>query len=275
MGKLSFKGEPKTKKRKVSAVTEPNEKSVITSKDDEQKEGWMDMPSTYDAIGPLYIINEASQPPTCLAVNVTINQRVHPHALTDSDLHTAEPKDISHVWVCTRIPDSDDKVTLRTSNGRFLAVDEVGVISADREARGLQEEWTLEAAGPEGSGQAAFKGAYGKYLSFDEVAGGKLEIRGDSDTLDAQETLLIRMQAEYRYKRGMLDDKKPRKDGLTVIKDVKGAENSNIMKYQARGAGRLVGTDMSKKELRQARDEGTLHETMLDKRMKIKSDRYC
>lgn len=50
------------------------------------------------------------------------------------------------------------------------------------------------------------------------------------------------------------------------------------MKHQARGGGRFVGADAigkSKRELKRAREQGNLNETMLDRRVKLKSDRYC
>lgn len=71
-----------------------------------------------------------------------------------------------HVWVCTRVQDSADKVTLRASTGRYLAADESGIISADREARGELEEWTLEPA----KGGYALRTRFGTYVGVDEGA---------------------------------------------------------------------------------------------------------
>jgi protein FRG1 len=150
-------------------------------------------------------------------------------AFTVAEEVNLEPSDVNHVWVCTRLPESDTKVTLRSSNGRFLSVDSVGRVSADREARGEQEEWEIvEAPG----GNFAFKGVYGKYLGLDEVAGGKLELRGDSETIDAQETWTVRMQGKFlkeqREKNSQANRKKGAPEGLTIVGNVRSAEEENM-----------------------------------------------
>jgi protein FRG1 len=141
-----------------------------------------------------------------------------------------EPSDVNHVWVCTRLPESESKVTLRSSNGRFLAVDSVGRVSADREARGFQEEWEIVEAPGAGF---AFKGAYDKYLGVDEVAGGKLELRGDSETIDAQETWTVRLQAKFLKEQRDKNSEAKRSavretEGLAIISDIKSAEEENM-----------------------------------------------
>ncbi|GAA5948500.1 hypothetical protein JCM21900_002730 [Sporobolomyces salmonicolor] len=193
--------------------------------------------------------------------------------------HT-EPTDVYHVWVCTRIPDTNDKVTFRSGSGKFLAADELGAVTAEREARGPQEEWTLEAASDGGHGAFVLKSLYGKYLSADVVAGGKVELRADEETEGETERWRIHMQGEFVAKaKKQFNERngiKTRPDhGLTVVKDLAGAEESNIRKYQARGGGEFVGSAEDIRELKRARKEGKLAEAMLDRRAKLKSDRYC
>ncbi|GAA5905368.1 hypothetical protein JCM5296_003697 [Sporobolomyces johnsonii] len=193
--------------------------------------------------------------------------------------HT-EPTDVYHVWVCTRIPDTNDKVTLRSGSGKFLAADELGAVTAEREARGPQEEWTLEAASTGGKGAFVLKSLYGKYLSVDVVAGGKVELRADEEHEGETERWRIYMQGEFVAKaKKQFNERngiKTRPDnGLTFVGDLAGAEASNIRKYQARGGGEFVGSAEDIRELKRARKEGKLAEAMLDRRAKLKSDRYC
>ncbi|GAA5978519.1 hypothetical protein JCM10908_004386 [Rhodotorula pacifica] len=204
--------------------------------------------------------------------------------LQENDAENPEPSDVHHVWVCARIPDTNDKVTFRSGSGRFLASDELGRVSADREARGMQEEWTLEPVEGEGqpkSGRMVIKSAYGKYLSVDVVAGGKVELRADETKEGPTERWKIMMQGEFVVKaKKQYNERngiKTKPDaGYTVVTDLAGAEVAAISKYHhhARGAD-AVGTAEDVRALKKARKEGKLAEAMLDRRMKLKSDRYC
>ena len=66
----------------------------------------------------------------------------------------------------------------------------------------MQEEWTLEpVAGVDpASGRMVIKNAYGKYLSVDVVAGGKVELRADETKEGATERWKIMMQGEFVVK---------------------------------------------------------------------------
>ena len=198
-----FKGEPKKKKRKhADIVAGPSAEGGSTSTADEAD--WISIPSPLHAHGPCYILSlptEHIQAVTCLAVNPSLN-RIFPHVFQENvtAADTAEPTDIHHVFVCTRIPEAEEKFTLRSSMNKFLAIDEHGAVSADREARGMQEEFSLEDAGThQGVPTFAIKSVmYGKYLSIDEVAGGKLEYRGDAEKVGPEERFQVRMQSKFK-----------------------------------------------------------------------------
>lgn len=150
------------------------------------------------------------------------------------------PSDVHHVWVCTRVQDSDDKITLRAANGKFLAADRLGFVSADREARGALEEWTIQPARDDGARPGAFalQSSYGRYLSADAVAGGKVELRADEEERSEGERWTIWMQAEFIRKaraqqseRGgsLIKRSKPEKDdGLTVVQDYEAFERDSM-----------------------------------------------
>ena len=214
-----------------------------------------------------------------------------------------EPSDVHHVWVCARVLDSNDNVTLRSGAGRFLASDELGRVSAEREARGMQEEWTLEAV--EGArDRMSIRSAYGKYLSVDVVAGGKVELRADEDKEGETERWRIMMQGEFVVKaKQQFNERngiKTKPDaGYTVVTDLAGAEvdamcvlsflflaraarqtrtDSHLSLSPARskrfhrhGQGSSsVGTADDVRNLKKARKEGRLAEAMLDRRAKLK-----
>jgi protein FRG1 len=108
----------------------------------------------------------------------------------------------------------------------------------------------------------AFMNIYEKYLGIDEVAGGQLTLRGDSDTVGFQERFYVKIQNKYkqeaheeeRKKGGGLDqpsmDEKSTKwvfDPCPLSSLVSSCHSSAI--YQAWGAGRSIVSDGYKKEV--------------------------
>ncbi|KAG0142355.1 hypothetical protein CROQUDRAFT_67349 [Cronartium quercuum f. sp. fusiforme G11] len=308
--KLMFKGEKREKKHKKRRHQEIEDSSRVT---DEQTDGWLNPPSPNHILGPLYpiCINPPGSKPCALAIfpnPVTPIAKVGPAVLSSEALETLEPDDVNHVMVCTRIVDSDTMVTLRVANGRYLATDELGEVTAEREARGVQEEWAFEpilttsdetepststSTNPP-TDQEVLDGvfairsvAYNKYVSVEEIAGGKLAIRCDSVTsADSSCQFLIRMQAtelikakkrlaDERAKKGLLLAQSSADTGITLLKPGQTIADLEANAIQARGAGRLITSTESKSSLKKARKEGRLAEELLDRRAKLKSDRYA
>ena len=191
-----------------------------------------------DFCGPLFITSKSSLShhgePLALSAN-PINYKVYPYVLAaDMTAETGEPTQIDSIWRCARVPESENKITLKSAQDRYLACDQVGVVSADREARGAEEEFILISK-QESHGKGAYaiqSAAWNKYMAVDEVAGGKLELRCDSDTIGDEEVWYIKMQAEYL---GTMEEERKRKerkevpdDGLVIIGGLKGAENANM-----------------------------------------------
>jgi len=90
-------------------------------------------------------------------------------------------------------------MNFRTPDGKFLSSDQHGLVAANREARGPQEEWNpiiLE------DGMVALQNIYDKYLAVDEVAGGALSLRADSDTIGFQEKFWLKVQHGHKKKAG-------------------------------------------------------------------------
>lgn len=211
--------------------------------------GWIPVPTSSLAFGPLYLTQRATAltPTLCLSLQPTTG-KIFPFPLPSSstlisDLDPEEleaivenddpaslgPQDVHHVWVCTRIQDTEDRVTFRSATGKYLAADEVGIVTAAREARGMQEEWTLEDS--ESAGSIVVKSAYGKYLSVDLIAGGKLELRADEEKEGDNERWSCWMQGEFllKAKKAKVDrsgiQAERKVDGLVIVGSMAGAEN--------------------------------------------------
>jgi hypothetical protein len=151
----------------------------------------------------------------------------------DMTAEEGEPTSIDAIWRCARVPESDDKITLKSSQDRYLACNQLGEISAEREARGAEEEFILEVLEDRGKGAYAIRSAaWGKYLGVDEVAGGKIELRCDSERIGDDEVWYCKMRAENLGKMEEERRRKTRKgvsdDGLVIIGNLKSLEATNM-----------------------------------------------
>ncbi|KAF9106008.1 hypothetical protein BGX29_010773 [Mortierella sp. GBA35] len=290
--KLSFKGETKIKKKKRKAEDNPEDDN-----NNDNAEGWVPVKSLSDLGGPLFL-TFSSDPPSCLIIDEKskVNMAILQAPSTDPDDDTtssrnvpvhfdiAEPTTVHQVLVATMIPDSD-RLTLKAYNGKYLSSDKFGIVTADTEAIGMQEEWTAIIKADEEEGGIAFQSHYGKFLSVDEVAavdagaragaggagvGGALtgfQIRADSETIGFCELFRAKIQARFRKKA-----KKAAGDVKIVTKDY---EFDQSRKFQTWNHGRVIVSNESVKELNKAKKEGRFSEALLDRREKLKSDRYC
>jgi protein FRG1 len=210
--KLTFKGEkPKKKKRKH------REEGVDDGDDGTDPQAWVQPDNATQVFGPTFILHPSS-PSICITYDST-RSRIMLHTVTPesgASLLSLSPTEVSQVWVVTRVAGSST-INLRTAEGKFLSCDAHGLVSADREARGPQEEWTpvvLE------GGMVAFMNVYEKYLSVDEVAGGSLSLRGDSEIVGFGERFWVKVQHEYKLKAGEEERKKEGVTGKRKIDEV-------------------------------------------------------
>lgn len=268
-GKLTFKGteKKKHKKKKDKKRKHHEEEEEIEN----PTEGWVDVETSDDLIGPIFIITNATDSISCLCSN-SENTKVSLTNLVDSDpsvptttttlpsIKDLKPMDVSQVFVIKRVIDSSS-YTLKSAYNRYIGSDKFGVVECEKEAVGVQEEWEviLKEDG------VAFKNAYDKFLTVDEQDGKKV-VRADSDTLGFHETFRVKCQAQ---------NKKKKKAKVAAEKSVYSQEIDNVKKYQSWGNGRLITPKQDSRDLKRAKKSGKMHEAMLDRREKLKSDSYC
>lgn len=274
--KLKFKGEKNKKKRKRHDDDIEEGRSTKRREDDKDPDTWVLPEQANEIRGPTFIFHPSDPSPISINFNSTTN-RIVIHLLDKTkgeDDSTAPalleqiPTDVAQVWVTTRVAGSPT-INLRTGTGegKFLSCDKHGLVSADRDARGPQEEWT-PVIFPDG--MVAFMNVYEKYLSVDEVAGGSLQLRGDSEEVGFRERFWVKIQ--NKFKKEAHEEERKRKE---VTAPPKIDESSTNRLYQTWGAGKIVLSKDDKNELKQARKEGRLAEALLDRRSKLKSDRFC
>jgi protein FRG1 len=217
--KLKFKGEKTKKKRKRDADDVGRASGSKRRDDDEDPETWVLPENPYEIRGPTFIIHPSNLSPVSVNFNSTAT-RIVLNALDKEKFEDGNeppklldriPTDVSQVWVTTRVAGSPT-INLRTGTGegKFLSCDAHGLVSADRDARGPQEEWTPVIL-PDG--MISFMNVYEKYLSVDEMAGGALQLRGDSDEVGFGERFWIKIQSKYKKE---ANEEEKKKDGQTA-----------------------------------------------------------
>ena len=217
--KLKFKGEKTKKKRKRDDGDEAGSSRRAgprgDGEDDKDPETWVLPENPNEIRGPTFIMHPSDPSPICVNFDSTRNKIVLYSLDKDIQSEDAEgppslldriPADVNQVWVTTRVAGSST-VNLRTGigEGKFLSCDMHGLVSADREARGPQEEWTPVIL-PDG--MIAFMNVYEKYLGVDEVAGGIMQLRGDSEEVGFNERFWIKIQNKYKKEAGEEEKKK-------------------------------------------------------------------
>ena len=210
--KLKFKGEKMKKKRKREEGDD-GEHTARRRKDDDARapESWVLPEDPLEICGPTFLVHPSDPSPLCVTYDAT-RRKVVLHTITkgedeeEIDLLDRTPTEVSQVWVTTRVAGSPT-INLRTGTGegKFLSCDKHGLVAADREARGPQEEWTPVIL-PDG--MVAFINVYEKYLSVDEVAGGALQLRGDSDMVGFRERFWVKVQHKYKQEAHAEEKKK-------------------------------------------------------------------
>lgn len=219
--KLKFKGE-KTKKKRKREHGDDGESSTRRHRkdeDDESAETWVLPEEANEIRGPTFIVHPSDISPISVTYDTTRGRIVlQPldKEKTEDDQESPKlldrvPTEVSQVWVVTRVAGSPT-INFRTGvgEGKFLSCDKHGIVSADREARGPQEEWT-PIVFPDG--MVAFQNIYEKYLAIDEVAGGQLALRGDSEEVGYSERFWVKIQSKYK-KEAHAEEK--RKEGMSL-----------------------------------------------------------
>jgi protein FRG1 len=229
--RLKFKGEHTKKKRKREGDDLSGSSTRRREDGDNDDESWVIPENPSEIRGPTFIIHPFDPTPICVNFDSARN-RIVLHSLnkdqgndqSELSLLDRTPTDTSQVWVTTRVAGSPT-INLRTGtgDGKFLSCDAHGLVSADKEARGPQEEWTPVLM-PDG--MVAFMNVYEKYLSVDEVAGGTLQLRGDSDEVGFGERFWIKIQ--NKYKKEATEEEKKKKEGNTGLPKIDEASSKLV-----------------------------------------------
>lgn len=257
---LLFKGDKKPKKRKAEALKDfqdrPEADHPIVNDSITDDDTWVAAEAPTDLLGPIVIVLPSSKP-SCIACDV--NGKVfasHIESILDDDPATVEPHDARQVWLANQIAGTDE-ISFKGHHGRYLSCDQIGQLSATREAISPEETFRCIPL-PDIQGSFSIQNAREKFIGLVEDSKGN-DVRGDAESIAFATTLKIRMQARF----------KPR---VKASREQKTKERVSRKELEETVGRRLEDGEVRK--LKKARMQGNYHEAILDVRVKGKHDKY-
>ncbi|GFQ66090.1 protein FRG1 [Trichonephila clavata] len=251
-GKLRLKGDKKSKnkvkhhekKRKLEVETEPAD-------DDATKHGgWWSVSVFKEISGPIAIEFQ----PHCYVKALDNGQFVlggpHPEG-TGPD-----PEEI-----LTAIRVSDTKIALKSGYNKYLRVGMDGRLYGRSDAIGSMEQWEPVFQDE----RIAILSALNCFISVDDET---TDIIAVAKTARDGEMLKIRSNVQKEKNN---DDDIPEEERGSL----KSCEINYVKKFQSFQDRKLKVNTEDRSLLKKAKYEGSLHEALLDRRSKMKSDKFC
>ncbi|CAO1632444.1 unnamed protein product [Sympodiomycopsis kandeliae] len=189
------------------------------------------------------------------------------------------PQDVNQVLVASRVLDSYDppRYTFRTIENRYIGSDKYGSVLCSSEAKGPQEEWSIHTV--PGKGILLQSTIHGGYLTLDEVAGGKKVLRVDQQesqeggpSANVDHAMIWTMKVQWKFRHESRKGERAREIGKGGL-----AGMDKRLKMQETASTSKSSYDDGKmdKALKRATKEGRRAEELLNRRSKMRSDKFC
>ncbi|KAL3085226.1 hypothetical protein niasHS_010295 [Heterodera schachtii] len=262
-GKLKLKGNKQLFKpenaKKIKKQTGTSSKQL--DEDREERGGWRRTEDEFDLKGGTDVAFECGDFSRCYLAALDTGK----FTLGTKHFKYGEPPNPEEILILIKSPD-DPKVSFKTGFGKYVGVNSEGSLVATADAIGPRERFLIIFQ----EGKSAIQSeSNGLFLSLEPNDDGNIYVC--SKTVKHSEIVNIRTNtdkegpADWRS----ADDKKKAADCETTY--IKMFQHSRVDLKN-----RMISYNVNdKKAVKSAQEEGNLHETLLDRRSKLKSDKYC
>lgn len=157
---------------------------------------------------------------------------------------------------------NDTKIFIKSGFGKYLRPEADGVVTGRSEAAGEKE--SFEPIWQEG--RMALLSSNHCFVSIDEEDDALVALR---KAVGANEVCIIRSNA---FRGEVISSSAPIEE---KIEDLDQVELNYVKKFQKFQDKKIKLCSEDKTDLKKAKETGKLHESLLDRRSKMKADRYC
>lgn len=167
--------------------------------------------------------------------------------------------------IFTAFPVGETKITLKSGYGKYLGIDRNGIVVGRSDAVSALEQWEPVFQ----DGKLALQAANSKFVS---VSPEDDSFYAQSITAGQDEILKLRCNKDLEAD---IESKKKNKGPIEEKGSVEQIEINYVKQFQKFQDKKMRINTESREVLKSAKAEGYLHEVLLDRRSKMKSDRMC
>lgn len=182
------------------------------------------------------------------------------------NLHeSGEGPDQEEIFTC--IKSTDTQITLKSGYGKYLSIDAKNRLIGRSDAIGDRELFEPVFEEQDGALKLAILAHNKNFLSYDEE---EHTLYATGRKVTANELLKMRSNVDPEQVRLESERAKVPEEERGGLRD---CEEKYMRKYQSKPDFKSTGQAYG--NLIRAKNEGNLHETLLDRRAKLKSDKFC